>query len=53
MDRALLAYDVYVGFDIGKFAHQALAKRPKTKTILSKTGVGQGVSSLVRTGQEN
>ena len=58
MDRALLAYDVYVGFDIGKFAHQALAQRAKDqKTILSKTvrqdeteirGVLEGLSAFGR-----
>jgi len=38
MDHALLAYDVYVGFDIGKFTHHALAQRAKDqKIILSRT----------------
>ena len=38
MDYALLAYDVYVGFDIGKFTHHALAQRAKDqKIILNKT----------------
>jgi len=37
MDHALLAYDVYVGFDIGKFTHHALAQRAEDqKIILSK-----------------
>lgn len=46
MDHDLLAYDIYVGFDVGKLSHHMVAIRAKDQQIIASRKVGQDEADI-------
>jgi len=46
LDYALLAYDIYAGFDVGKFSHHLVAVRAKDQHIIASRRIAQDENEI-------